>query len=81
MFFDQVNQGGSGLKPGAAEGECRTWDFGHAKDSDVEAAAGFNISDNKGDMIKLVYLDWGLHGGRLRLNVLSVGARFARVFQ
>lgn len=61
-----MNQSCSGLKPGTAEGEGGPWYFGHAEDSDVEAAAGFNITDDKRDVVKLMHSDWRLHCEWLR---------------
>lgn len=58
MFFDQVYQGGTRLKPGSFEVKCRTRDFGHSQQIDIESAAGVDVTNNQGDVVDMSDLNW-----------------------
>jgi hypothetical protein len=61
MFFDEMHERCTCLEPCSAERKRGAWHFRHSEHIDVEAAAGFDIADDEGDMIELADTYGGLH--------------------
>lgn len=57
MFFDQMDQRGSRLKPCSAETKRRTWNLSHSQQPHIKAATGFDIPHHESDVIDVLDLN------------------------
>jgi hypothetical protein len=72
MFFDQMNECRSRLKPCSVETERRSRHFLHPQQSHIELPTGFDITNHKSNVVDLFDLNWRRRHSKTSIRISSM---------